>query len=106
MLSLLWMAWWVRKRGRFGTEASAALRSLYPIIIGLGGFLLGTLIVLTTMPTIPGDNDLVVARSIGLPVGLGIYLAWVHHDWGSSTLITYSSGSMAPKGPSASIRTR
>ena len=38
----------------------------------------GTLIVLTTMPRIPIDNDLVVALSIGLPVGLGTYLAWVH----------------------------
>ena len=83
VLSLLSMAWWVRKRGRFGTKASAVLRSVYPIILGLGGFLLGTLIVLTTMPSIPIDSDLVVALSIGLPVGLGIYLAWVHRDWTS-----------------------
>jgi hypothetical protein len=32
------------------------------------------------MPSIPIDSDLVVALSIGLPVGLGIYLAWVHRD--------------------------
>jgi hypothetical protein len=69
VLSLLWMAWWVRKRGRFGTKASAALRSVYPIILGLGGFLLGTLIVLTTMPSIPIDNDLLVALAVGLSVG-------------------------------------
>ena len=62
-------------------KASAALRSLYPIILGLGGLLLGTLIVLTTLPSVPIDDDLVVALSIGLPVGLGIYLAWVHRDW-------------------------
>ena len=85
VLSLVWMAWWVHKRGRFGTKASAALRSLYPIILGLGGFLLGTLIVLTTTPSIPIDSDLVVALSIGLPVGLGTYLAWVHHDWTSQS---------------------
>ena len=37
-------------RGRFGRKASAALRSLYPIVLGLGGWFLGALIVLTTMP--------------------------------------------------------
>jgi pimeloyl-ACP methyl ester carboxylesterase len=88
VLSLLWMAWWVHKRGRFGTKTSAVLRSVYPIIIGVGGYLLGTLIVLATMPSIPINNDPVVALSIGLPVGLGIYLAWVHRDWSAMTRTT------------------
>jgi hypothetical protein len=88
VLSLLSMAWWVRKRGHLATKASAALRSLYPIILGLGGFLLGTLIVLTTTPSISIDNDLVVVLSVGLPVGLGIYLAWVHRDWSAMTRTT------------------
>jgi hypothetical protein len=88
VLSLLWMAWWVHKRGRFGGKASAALRSLSPIILGLGGFLLGALIVLTTMPSIPIDNDLVVALAVGVPVGLGISLAWAHRDWSTKTKTT------------------
>ena len=75
------MAWWVHKRGRFVSTASAVLRSLYPIVLGLGGFLLGTLIVLATMPSVPIDNQLLVALFIGLPVGLGIYFAWVHRSW-------------------------
>ena len=29
-----------------------------------------------------------VALSIGLPVGLGIYLAWVHRDWSTKTKTT------------------
>jgi hypothetical protein len=82
------MGWWVRKRERFGTKASAALRSLSPIILGLGGFLLGTLIVLTTMPSIPIDNDIVVALSVGLPVSFGIYFGWVHRDWSAKTKTT------------------
>jgi pimeloyl-ACP methyl ester carboxylesterase len=85
VLSLLWMAWWVRKRGRFGTKASTVLRSLYPIVLGVGGLLLGTLMVLTTMPSVPIDNDLLVALSVGLPVGLGIYLACVHRDWSAES---------------------
>jgi pimeloyl-ACP methyl ester carboxylesterase len=81
VLSLLWMAWWVRKRGRFDTKASAVLRSVYPIILGVGGYLLGTLIVLATLPSVAVDDELLVALSVGVPVGLGIYLAWVHRDW-------------------------
>jgi hypothetical protein len=37
VLSLVWMAWWVHKRGRFGGDAIAVLRSAYPIILGMGG---------------------------------------------------------------------
>jgi pimeloyl-ACP methyl ester carboxylesterase len=81
LASLVWMAWWVHKRGRFGRKASAALRSVYPIILGVGGWLLGALIILATMPSVPVDDELLVALSVGLPVGLGIYLAWVHRDW-------------------------
>ena len=85
VLSLLSMAWWVHKRGSFGSKASAALRSLYPIVPGLGGFLLGALIVLATMPNVPIDDELLVALAVGGPVGLGIYLAWVHRDWTSQS---------------------
>jgi pimeloyl-ACP methyl ester carboxylesterase len=81
VLSLLWMAWWVHKRGGFDIKSSAVLRSLYSIIIGLGGWLLGTLIVLATLPSVPIDSDPVVALFVGVPVGLGVYLGWVHRDW-------------------------
>ena len=81
VVSLAGMAWRVHKRGHFGRKASAALRSAYPVILGLGGWLLGAMIVLATMPSVPVDDDLLVALSVGVPVGLGIYLAWVHRDW-------------------------
>jgi hypothetical protein len=57
VLSLVWTAWWVHKRGRFG-GTSAVLRSAYPIILGVGGWLLGALIVLATMPSVPVDDEL------------------------------------------------
>jgi pimeloyl-ACP methyl ester carboxylesterase len=88
VLSLVGMAWWVRKRGRFGSLASAVLRSLSPVVLGLGGFLLGTLIVMAILPSVPIDSDPVVALSSGLPVGLGIYLAWVNRDWSAKTKTT------------------
>jgi pimeloyl-ACP methyl ester carboxylesterase len=89
VLSLLWMAGRVRKRGRFGRKAGATLRSLYPIVLGLGGWFLGVLIVITTMPGTPLDDELLAALSVGLPVGLGIYFAWVNRDW---TAVTKAAG--------------
>jgi hypothetical protein len=78
VLSLLVMAYRVRKRGRIGRKSSALLRSLYPIVLGLGGWFIGVLIVATTMPGTPLDDQLLAMLSIGLPIGFGVYFAWVH----------------------------
>ena len=75
------MARLVHRPGHFGREASAALRSVYPVIAGLGGWFTGALVVLTTMPGLPRDDALLPAASVGLPLGLGVYLAWVSGDW-------------------------
>jgi hypothetical protein len=40
------------------------------------------------LPSFPIDDDLLVALSVGLPVGLGIYLAWVNRDWSTKTKTT------------------
>jgi pimeloyl-ACP methyl ester carboxylesterase len=85
VLSLLWMARRVRKRGGFGHRAGAALRSVYPIVLGLGGWFLGILIVITTMPGIPLDDELLAGLSVGVPIGLGIYLAWVNRELPAGT---------------------
>ena len=88
VISLLWIGLRVRRRGAFGPKSSATLRTLYPILLGLGGWLLGVLVVLTTMPGVPLDDELLAAVSIGVPIGLGIYLAWVNRDWSARTKIT------------------
>jgi pimeloyl-ACP methyl ester carboxylesterase len=88
VVSLLWMGLRVRRRGAFGYKASATLRTVYPTLIGLGGWLLGALVVITTMPAVPLDDELLGALSIGLPIGLGIYLAWVNRDWSTRTKVT------------------
>ena len=85
VLSLLWMRRRVHKRGRFGRKASATLRSVYPIVLGLGGWFLGVLIVITTMPGVPLDDELLAALSVGMPIGLGVYFAWVNRDWSAAT---------------------
>ena len=78
VLSLVGMARRVRTRGRMGPKSAAVLRSVYPIVLGLGGWCLGALIVLATMPDVRIDNQLLVIVSVGVPIGLGTYLAWVH----------------------------
>ena len=44
VLSLVYMAL-VRWRGPFGRRSSVVLRAVYPLVLGLGGFVLGMLIV-------------------------------------------------------------
>ena len=80
VLSLLWMAGRVSVRGGYGRKASAVLRSVYPVVLGLGGWFAGVLVVITTMPGVSLDDQLLATLSIGVPVGLGIYLAWVRRD--------------------------
>ena len=88
VFSLLWMALRVRRRGAFGRKASTTLRSVYPILLGLGGWLLGVLIAISTMPGLPLDDELLAALSIGVPIGLGLYLAWVNRDWTATTKVS------------------
>jgi pimeloyl-ACP methyl ester carboxylesterase len=95
VLTLLWMPLRVWRRGAFGRKASATLRSVYPIVLGLGGWLLGVLIVITTMPGVPLDDELLAALSIGGPIGLGLYFAWVTRDWSARTKITGFAAAVA-----------
>jgi pimeloyl-ACP methyl ester carboxylesterase len=81
VLSLLGMARRMHHRGRFGRKASATLRTVFPVVLGFAGWLAGVLLVVTTMPSVPLDDELLAAVSVGVPIGLGIYLAWVHRDW-------------------------
>jgi hypothetical protein len=67
----------VHRRGPFGRKTSAVLRSLYPVLLGLGGWLGAVLLVTTAMETTPIDSPLLAVLSIGVPVGLGVYWAWV-----------------------------
>jgi pimeloyl-ACP methyl ester carboxylesterase len=78
---LLGMARRLHHRGSFGPVASAALRTVVPVVLGLGGWLLGVLLAITVMPSVPLDDELLASLSVGVPIGLGIYLAWVHRDW-------------------------
>jgi pimeloyl-ACP methyl ester carboxylesterase len=86
VLSILWMA--VRRRPRFGRKTSPVLRSLYAIVLGLGGWFAGVLLVITTMPGTPLDDPWLATISVGLPVGLGVYYAWLDRGWPARTKLT------------------
>jgi pimeloyl-ACP methyl ester carboxylesterase len=73
--SLVTMARRVRRRAAFGPVTSALLRSLYPIVLGLGGWSLGVLLVLLSGRPIGLDNQLLAVLGVGTPIGLGIVWA-------------------------------
>jgi hypothetical protein len=72
LLSLLLLWRQVHVKGQFGRNASASIRSPYVLVLGLGGWPCAALLVSTTLPTVPLDNDLLAGLSVGLPVGLGV----------------------------------
>ena len=53
------------------------LRSVYTLVLGLGGWFGGVIVALVAFPSLPLDDVLLAVVSIGVPIGLGIYLAWV-----------------------------
>jgi hypothetical protein len=77
VVSLLWMARRVRSKRGFGPKSGAALRSVFPILLGLGGWCLGVLVVLAAELAVPLDHELLTMLTAGVPIGLGVYLAWV-----------------------------
>ncbi|HKF33909.1 MAG TPA: alpha/beta fold hydrolase, partial [Jatrophihabitantaceae bacterium] len=87
VLTLLWMPYRVHRRGGFGRKAGVLLRLLYPLVLGLGGWFVGAIIVMTSMPSVPLDNALLAVLCVGIPIGLGIYWAWVRRDWSANTKI-------------------
>lgn len=73
------MAFWVWRRGGFGVVASALLRSLAAVVVGLGGWFLAILVVASWWPERFASAGLAVVAS-GVAVGLCVYLAWTRRD--------------------------
>jgi pimeloyl-ACP methyl ester carboxylesterase len=92
VLSLLWFA---LRRRPFGRKGGAAVRSLYAVVLGFGGWFAGVLIVLTALPTVALDDELLAALSVGLPIGLAIYFAWVDRGWTAKTKLTGLAAALA-----------
>lgn len=81
LVLFLWMPRHVQQRGRFGPVAGAIFRILLvPLVFGLGGWFLAMLGALALTESIPIDNQWLVVASAGLPIGIGMYWAWVDPD--------------------------
>src|SRR5262245_23424612 len=90
LLSLLLMWRRSRRRGRFGRTASVLLRSAFTLVLGLGGWFAGVVVALVAFPTVALDDALLAVVSIGVPIGLGVHLAWVDRSRGRAFGLTGS----------------
>jgi hypothetical protein len=99
LLTVLSLLWWmprrVHKHAHFGRTSRVMLRSLYPIVLGVGGWFGALLLAVTTMPTVPLADTLLAVLSIGVPVGLCVYLAWTNRDWSVMTKFAGATAALA-----------
>lgn len=79
------MARRVWRNDRFGSKTRPVLRSLTPLPFGLGGWFFGALLVLATLEGVPLTAAPLVTISVGVPIGVGIFLAWVDRRWSMET---------------------
>jgi uncharacterized membrane protein YdfJ with MMPL/SSD domain/pimeloyl-ACP methyl ester carboxylesterase len=80
LLSLLLLWRRSRRRGRIGRTASVLLRSVFTLVLGLAGWFAGLVVVFFGFPTVPLDDPVLAIVSIGVPIALGVYLAWVDRN--------------------------
>jgi pimeloyl-ACP methyl ester carboxylesterase len=96
--ALLWAALRVRMRGAAGRKTGLVMRSVLAFAVGLGGWFLGVLVVLTFWTTVPLGSEPLAVLSVGLPVALVLYLAWTRRDAGRAAktggLLAASAGTL------------
>lgn len=80
VLAVVWLvslALRIRRRGGTGPKTGAFIRSVGPLVFGLGGWFVGVLLVLTLWPSVALDDPLLAVVSVGTPIGIGVYAGWV-----------------------------
>jgi pimeloyl-ACP methyl ester carboxylesterase len=72
----------IRRRGGTGRKTGAWIRSVGPLVFGLGGWFLGALLILRfwLWPSQPLDDQLLAVVSTAVPIWLGVYAGWVRTD--------------------------
>ena len=76
VLSVLWFARRLRRGATFGQKTSVAVRSLFALLLGFGGWCLGVLIALVALPTVPITDATLAVVSIAPPVALAVHTGW------------------------------
>ena len=77
LVALATLALRIRRRGGTGRKTGAWIRSVGPIVFGLGGWSVGALLVLAVWPSVPLDDELLAVVSIAVPMWIGVYAGWV-----------------------------
>jgi pimeloyl-ACP methyl ester carboxylesterase len=78
--ALAWLALRVRNRGEAGRKTSITFRTVLAPFLGLGGWFLAALTVLTLFPTVSLASGLLAILAASAPIALGLYLAWTRRD--------------------------
>ena len=76
LASLAWMAWRVRAHGRLGRVTRVLARSVWAVLIGLGGWFAVTLFVLVVAPSVPVDAVVPLVGGMAVPVALASFFGW------------------------------
>jgi pimeloyl-ACP methyl ester carboxylesterase len=84
IVTLLCLPLRLRRRASVGTKTGFVTRVLLAPLVGLGGWALGLLAVLTVWPSVSPAYEPMLVLSIGAPVALAVYFAWVHRTWSGS----------------------
>jgi pimeloyl-ACP methyl ester carboxylesterase len=96
---LAWAALRVRAKGSAGRKTSLAFRTAAAFIIGVGGWFLGALLVLTLWNSVPLGDELLGILASSLPVALALFLAWTSRDYSrgakAAGLLAASAGAVA-----------
>src|SRR3954454_20859106 len=78
---LVWLSLRLRRRGDVGVKTGVVARSIFALFVGLGGWCLGALVLLTLLPSVALSNEPVSVLFIAVPVALVVYIAWIHRSW-------------------------
>jgi pimeloyl-ACP methyl ester carboxylesterase len=74
------------RRGGFRRRGGAVMRTLGPVLFGLGGWSLGVLLAMTLRPTLPIGDRVFGVVAIGVPIWLGVFAGWARRGMPGRTL--------------------
>jgi pimeloyl-ACP methyl ester carboxylesterase len=87
LFTALSLAWIVRKRGRLGRVTRIVTRSVWALVLGLGGWFAAALVALIAFPSVPLDAELLIVGSMAAPVAMASYCAWRGPDRAATTTV-------------------
>ncbi|HXJ63652.1 MAG TPA: alpha/beta hydrolase [Actinomycetota bacterium] len=74
------------RRGGFRGRGGAWVRTLGPVLFGLGGWSLGIVLVMTLWPGLPITDRIFTVAAIGVPVWFGVFAGWARRDMPGRTV--------------------